>query len=87
MLREGGYAIIVDPNEPRARESSTFTCVHCNRIVFVKPFVSASDAGGFCRLCYKPVCGPCVDHGECVPFEAKLEAIEKRGRMLRSLGL
>jgi len=72
---------IVDPAAPVAREWDTITCYHCNKIVRVK-----KDPGGFCRICMKALCGPCADLGKCTPFEAKLEAYEKRMRFRTSLG-
>lgn len=86
MRNAQGYAIIVDPNAP-AKECDTFTCAHCQQVVFVKPRCDPSEMGGFCRLCYKHTCGPCADKGSCDPFEKKLERAEARGQMLRSMGL
>jgi hypothetical protein len=86
VLNPQGYAIITDPDAP-TRECDTITCCHCQRIVFVRPGQSASDAGGFCRLCMQPTCGPCADTGACTPFEKKLEEMERRGQLFRSLGI
>ena len=85
MRKAQGYAVIADPNAP-VRECDTFTCVHCQRIVFVQPKCDPSDAGGFCRLCYSHICGPCADKGRCDPFERRLERMEARGRLLQSIG-
>lgn len=84
MRNPGGYAVIVDPNAP-LREHDTFTCHHCNAVVFVKAGCDPSEAGGFCRLCYKHICGPCADKGVCEPFEQKLEAMERRDRFMRAM--
>jgi len=78
MRRPTGYAMLVDP-WARVQECDTFTCAHCQRIVFVKPGASASDCGGWCGQCAKPICGPCAGKGECTPFLKKLEQYE-RGR-------
>jgi hypothetical protein len=84
VLRAHGYAIITDPDAP-TREFDTITCCHCQRIVPIKPGLSAADAGGFCRLCMEPTCGPCADTGTCTPFEAKLERMEGRKTFLRGV--
>jgi hypothetical protein len=81
-----GYAVTIEPDKADVEED-TFTCAHCNSIVFVKPCQDPSEMGGFCRLCYAHICGSCADQGECVPFEKKLEALESRFRFLRSIGL
>lgn len=86
MRNPGGYAIWVG-EEGVLREQDTFTCCHCNTIVFVKPAAPPSESGGFCRLCMKPTCGPCADKGECTPFEKKLEAIERSDRLARAAGI
>lgn len=88
MRNPHGTAIITDPDAAvPVREFDTITCCHCQAIVFVGPGQSASDAGGFCRLCFRPTCGPCADHGSCTPFEKKLEAMEARDRLLTSVGV
>jgi len=90
--RETGVGIIVDPSAPRAQEMGTFTCAHCQAIVFLhNPDGSRkADQGGMCIPCFKPVCGPCADTGRCTPFEKKLEQQEKadlqRRRLLGMVG-
>lgn len=86
MLRPQGTIIITDPNA-RTVEIDTITCCHCQQIVTVKPGQDASDAGGFCRLCFEHTCGPCADHGVCTPFEAQLERMEGRKVFLRNVEL
>lgn len=85
MRRPQGYAITVEPGMPD-KEEDTFTCAHCNSIVFVKPKQDPSEMGGFCRLCYSHICGPCADLFECTPFEKKMEAMERRDKLMRALG-
>lgn len=85
MLRPQGYVTIVDPDSPLF-ECDTFTCAHCQRIVKVPPRAAASDCGGWCGRCAKPVCGPCADKG-CTPWEKQMERMEARDRLLRSVGL
>ena len=84
MLKPQGYATIVDPEKP-IQECDTITCTHCSAIVFIKPKEDASDIGGFCLRCMKHICGPCADLGRCTPFEKKIEQIEAKDRMLRSI--
>ena len=86
MRNPQGTAIITDPDAAvMTTECDTITCCHCQRVVHVKPGVAAADAGGFCRLCFKPTCGPCADLGSCTPFEAKLERMEGRRVFLRGV--
>lgn len=67
-------------------EADTFTCIHCNRVIHVKPFASMDDFGSMCRNCMQMVCPTCAD-GSCVPFMKKLEESEKRDMILRSYGV
>lgn len=100
MLRSGGYSIIVSPEEARVAfdkfrcedigrgttECDTFTCVHCNKVMHVKPRASMDDFGSMCRNCMKMVCPKCAG-GACTPFMKKLELAEKRDQAFRSYGL
>jgi len=38
-------------------------------------------------MCMQPTCGPCADKGECVPFERKLQQMERRDQLLKSIGV
>lgn len=96
-----GYATIVDPDLPRAIEYDTKQCGHCMKVLFVKagsggtvyliptgrPGHFREEMGAFCRVCMRPVCLPCDDHGQCVPFERFLEAAEARDRLRRAVGV
>ncbi len=82
MLKPGGYAIWTGET---TIEKDTFTCCHCNRVVFVEPKSSPSDMGGWCMMCSKPVCPGCAGKS-CTPFEKKLEAAERRDSLLRTVG-
>jgi hypothetical protein len=64
-------------------EIDTFTCVHCNRIIHVKPYAPMDDFGSMCRNCMKMVCPTCAS-GPCVPFMKRLEEAEKRDMVRRS---
>ena len=98
MRRAGGYGQLIcfeeAPQQAVAfdchgrvvqREADTFTCSHCNRVVFVNAKEKPEDVGGVCRLCAGLICCTCVD-GPCVPFEEKLAGMERRADTLRSYG-
>lgn len=100
MRNAQGYAVIVSPDPHRVNfdkfrceevgagqfEADTFTCVHCNRIMHVKPKASPDEFGSMCRNCMKMVCPDCAN-GPCIPFMKKLDEAEKRDRALKSYGL
>lgn len=100
MRNPGGYTFITSPegvtiNFDRFRceklpqgvfEADTFTCIHCNRVMHVKPKANMDEFGSMCRNCMKMVCPTCAN-GSCTPFMKKLEEIERRDRALRSYGL
>lgn len=84
MRNAGGYAIITDPySATPVKECDTFTCAHCNGVVHV-PAPPAPMPGGYCFRCTKPICEPCTAH-DCIPFEKKLEAMERRGQLLKTV--
>lgn len=98
MRRPQGYATIVGVGTLVERD--TITCGHCQRLQFVKPGTVATvyllpqlqgpdkeEPGAMCRVCMRPVCLSCHDHGRCTPFERQIEQSEARGRMLQSLGI
>jgi hypothetical protein len=85
MRRAQGYATIIEPGKATI-EKDSFTCVHCNSVVFVSPMRDASEVGGFCMLCMKHICSACASTGACDPFEKKLERMEARDRLLRACG-
>lgn len=96
MLRAGGYGQIIGERGITATdaqgrtiqaECDTFSCAHCNRVVFVNANEKAADIGGFCRCCAGLICGPCVDEGTCTPLEKRLAEQEARYHALRSYGL
>jgi hypothetical protein len=88
MRRPQGYAVTVDPDGPTVEED-TFTCKHCNSIVFVKPGAPASACGGWCGRCAANICGPCADEMsrtlKCRPFEKWLDKVEARDRLRAAL--
>lgn len=86
MRNPGGYAIITDPG-CGVTEQDSFTCHHCNRIVFVKPKCSPSDLGGLCKTCMKFICPHCVNKGNCDPWEEQMKRAEASYHARRSYGL
>lgn len=85
MRKPGGFAIWSGPES--TLESDTFTCKHCNQIVFVKPKEDPANVGGMCKQCMGLICPKCASKMTCTPFELKLEKAEARSRFLRSAGL
>lgn len=84
MRNPGGYATIVNP-DGHVEETDTFTCTHCNQVVFVKPATDPTEMGGFCLSCMRHICGPCADLGRCTPFEKKIEQMEARERLMKAI--
>lgn len=83
MLRPGGQAEWTSP-EGGTVGCDTFTCCHCNKVVFVKPRAAASDMGGWCANCAGAVCPHCAGKN-CTPFEKRLEAYEQKHARQRQL--
>jgi hypothetical protein len=82
MRRPQGYAVTTMPGE-KPVEEDTFTCSHCQFLVFVKPFADPATFGGFCRMCMKHICPKCTAEGTCTPFEKKLDMYERRDNFLK----
>ncbi len=78
----GGYVHIEDPDGPDI-EYNTLQCCHCNGHFEVIPG-GIEGISNFCPNCYAPHCGqpPCWT---CVPFEAKLEAMEGSRRFWKDI--
>jgi len=85
MDKANNYSTIVSPDG--VTEQDSFTCYHCQKIVFVMPRQKGEDIGGLCKVCMNLICPKCVDLGKCEPFEKKLEKEEARHRFLRQAGL
>lgn len=100
MRNPQGYATIISPDAAIVNfdglhceaipagltERDSFTCIHCNRVVHVKPKASMDEFGSMCRNCMKMVCPTCAN-GPCVPFLKKLDEMEKREIVRRSYGI
>lgn len=86
MRNATGYGTWTDPKgEAALVERDSFRCCHCGDIKFVEPKQAASDAGGWCMRCAKPICGACADIPTCRPFERWLDQMEARDRLFRSV--
>lgn len=84
MLRPQGYGVTTDP-VAGITEEDTYTCGHCNAVVFVKAKCAALEAPCPCRMCMRFCCPGCLARGGCDPFEKKMERLEARDRMLRAV--
>lgn len=86
LRQQGGVSTLIGPwGTPTEQE--TFTCFHCNRIVFVTHKAAPEDVGGLCKHCMKLVCPDCVDQGVCAPWEEQMLRAEARQEALRSYGM
>lgn len=97
MLHPGGYIAITvddDPTKPFSeksgtviREHDTFTCGHGNEIVRVPDGVDAEKRWRRCLCCMKRLCDACAAEMDrtlkCVPFERRLEILERRDLLRR----
>jgi hypothetical protein len=82
--REGGVAEWTF-QDGGTRRLKTFTCSHCNAVVMVPERSTATEAGGWCGMCAKPVCQQCAGVPECVPFERRCDQMEARDRLHRQI--
>lgn len=73
------------------RRGETYTCAHCNRPVEWKDNMGLLKPPPMCSREMKPICEPCAKTldriGKCIVFEKRLEAIERRDRLLKAAGL
>ena len=79
-----GYVSLTSPGE-RLREANSYLCCHCQRMVIVRP--GSGRVRSWCLNCSAGTCGGkgCVER--CIPFEAKVEAMEGRRRFWKQLEL
>lgn len=63
----------------------TVGCGHCQRVEIV--YEKDKDIGGICFVCWRLICGPCADKGNCVPWEEMLARQEARSEARKSMGL
>jgi len=60
------------------QEHDVVCCPHCQAVMFLQDWRKERSlgGGGWCRQCFAPVCGPCLDImlvSGCVPFMQKVE--------------
>jgi hypothetical protein len=98
MRNPGGYGQLIceDPKKDFATdrfgnrvaaECDTFTCGHCNVLVFVATKARPEDLGGLCKQCMKLICPHCLGAGNCYPLEKRIAEYEERHRTLKSYGV
>lgn len=90
--RTTGYSTICAPDDCGGIvEQESFTCKHCQKIVFVKPLCDPADMGGLCKVCDGLICPGCyakrMAGGPCDPWEEKMKRMEARDATRRSMGL
>lgn len=55
----------------------TFSCAHCNKVVFLTHHMTREERGGKCATCGRRICPACVAERQCDPLEAKLKRMER----------
>jgi hypothetical protein len=66
-------------------EQDAFTCIHCQKITPVKPYVfGRNDGPGWCTSCNAAICDACCGKG-CDHFERKLARAEARDRLFQCM--
>jgi hypothetical protein len=88
MRNAGGYGVATDQQTGKVlHEQDSFSCFHCNKVVFVEAKCDPADLGGLCFLCWKLVCPECHAKGNCDPLEEKLARQESAYHARRSYGI
>lgn len=94
MPRSEGYATWTDRESGKLLgEAKTHNCCHCGFFITFHDAmgIAIADASVWCGTCAAPQCPSCAAKGSCVPFEKKIDTIEKRGnersRLLREMGI
>jgi hypothetical protein len=72
--------MIATERDGRETVRDTITCCHCNGLHAPPQGKEASR----CKLCDAPICDKLKCYETCAPFEKKLEAIERRDKLLRA---
>jgi len=75
-------------DDARARvlaEGQTLLCAHCGLMWEVRP--GSGVERGFCLKCNQPTCNlpGCTPPFECRPWEARMEIMEQRARLLATV--
>lgn len=83
--KNAGYATIT--SREGVKEFDTLTCCHCGRAWCIRSSVKGQgDPGGWCMVCNKAVCPTCAGK-ECMPLMKRLENMEQRDKLFRSVGI
>ena len=80
-----GYIIITDPEKAGAEEHDCYLCCHCQRMVVVQP--GSGKLRTWCHMCNAGTCGGLGCIKNCIPFEAKLEAMEGTRKFWKNVKL
>jgi cell division FtsZ-interacting protein ZapD len=71
------------------RRHHTFTCRHCGVAQWIPPHLTIEDVAK-CFICWGLVCKSCEPKGDCKEageFMKKIEAAERRERLLAAAGI
>jgi len=88
MRNPGGVGTIIDPTlHPTTpfQECDSFTCGHCQTVVWVPPRQDPAEIGGMCKMCMHLICPVCVGRMVCVTWEQMMEMQESRSATFRSI--
>lgn len=89
-LAPKGHSVVIDGWGVETHQD-TYSCKHCQRVVFVKPKTDPNEF--WCASCAAPICQACKAQewnkpaGACSHFERRLAKAEARFAMLRDMGL
>lgn len=81
--RAKGLGAFIDTDTGKASEHQTLMCAHCQMHWMVRP--GSGISRGFCIRCAAPTCGKKKCFERCDPWEARIERMEARGSLERSL--
>ena len=79
-----GTIIITAPEAPTV-ERDAYLCCHCQRMVVVVP--GSGKRRSWCFMCNAGTCGGPACTRRCIPFEAKLEAMEGTRKFYKNMDL
>jgi hypothetical protein len=87
LRNPGGQITVFDDSGERQRD--TFTCYHCQRVIFVQPRQDPATLGAVCKGCMRLVCAICADARDrgdpCTPWLRQMEIQEERAISRKSL--
>ena len=83
-MKPMGYVSITSPDEPQV-ERDAYLCCHCQRMVVVVP--GSGKQRSWCFRCNAGTCGGKTCSSRCIPWEAKLEAMEGTRKFYKNMDL